>query len=107
MITNGNFSLSTYTVNTEFDTTFNPNNQNGSVTAWTSTGYSIYFIAGKQTTQSAVGQWQSSGKEMLDTASTVLSPTGGNFVALDADPTIASTLSQTMTGLTVGRLYAL
>ena len=107
-IQNGSFNTSTYTVNTEFDTTFNPNNTKGSVSNWTSTGYAIYFINGTQTTVSAVSQWSNGGtidKEKL--YSGFASQNGGNFVGLDADPSLGggSTLSQTMTGLTVGAAY--
>ena len=113
-ITNGSFSTSTYTVNTEFDTTFNPNNTKGSVSNWTGTGYAIYFIAGTQSTNSAVGQWSTggtTGPEKLYATANKLSPNGGNFVALDADPNIGSTgsggstISQTLTGLTVNTHY--
>ena len=105
-IQNGSFNTATYTVNSEFDTTFNPNNTKGSVSNWTSTGYAIYFINGTQTTVSAVGQWSNggtAGKEKLYAG--VASQNGGNFIGLDADPTLGSTLSQTMTGLTVGSYY--
>lgn len=107
-ITNGSFSTSTYTVNTEFDTTFNPNNTKGSVSNWTGTGYAIYFFAGTQSTNSAVGQFSTggtSGVEKLYATANKLSPDGGNFVALDADPNIGSTISQTLTGLTVNTHY--
>ena len=91
--------------NIEFDSNFAAGA--GVVSNWTSTGYAIYFIGGKQTTQNATGQFQSSGKEMLDVASTTLSLQGGNFVAMDADPTIASTVSQTVSGFTPGQYYTI
>lgn len=78
---------------------------------WTGTGYSIYFIANKQSTQNAVSIWttapNNSTKEMLDTATNTLSANGGNFVGLDADPKIASAIAQTIAGLTIGAQYQL
>lgn len=102
LVTNGSFDTSTYTANHEFDTSFNSQGVSG----WTGTGYSIYFFAGTQTTTSAISQWTST-LEMLDTASTKLSPNGGNFVALDADPSIGSTIFTSVGGLTVGQRYTL
>ena len=119
-VVNGSFSTNNFPANTcvggtsscnvEFDPNYNSGATANIVTGWSATGYSIYFIAGKQTTQSAIGQWTNSttgaGSEMLATsAAGKLSPNGGNFVGLDADPTINSSISQTLTGLNVGTLY--
>ncbi len=102
LVTNGSFDTSTYTASHEFDSSFNSQGVSG----WTGTGYSIYFFGGTQTTVSATNRW-ASNLEMLDVASTKLSPDGGNFVALDSDPTIASSIFTSVSGLTVGQRYSL
>ena len=91
--------------NVEFDVNFAAGKN--VVSNWTSTGYAIYFIAGKQTTQNAAGQFQGSGLEKLSLPSTQLSSQGGNFVGLDGDPNASfnASLSQTVTGFTVGQRY--
>lgn len=104
LVANGSFSNSTYTQNNEFTTVSGFNSQG--VSNWTGTGYCIYFFAGTQTTVSAINQWNST-LEKLDTASTALSADGGNFIALDADKNILSTVSQTLTNLVAGRAYNL
>ena len=118
LVQNGDFSTSSYSVNTEFSnggscpiiSTGCPSyTQGGGVANWTATGYSLYFIGGTQTTQSAVSIWNTapnnSTKEMLNTNSTLLSPNGGNFVALDGDTKFPSSISQTVNGLNAGQLY--
>ncbi len=110
LVTNGSFEQSGYAANYEFDTNSSWSSQK--VTGWTGTGYTIYFLANTQTTVSASNQWSSS-TEKLGTAvgtggksATTLSPDGGNFVALDGDPTINSTIYQNV-ALTPGQEYTI
>ena len=122
VIVNGGFSSANFpagtctvgtTCNFEFDNNYAAGanllnySVNGTVvSSWTATGYSIYFVAGQQTTQSAIGRWTSTNKEMLGATATTLSPTGGNFVGLDSDPTIGSSVSQTV-NLALNQYYTL
>ncbi len=107
LITNGNFNSTTFTNNSQFGTGYGGQG----VTGWTGGGgYQIYFFAGTATTNSAASQYDNgynNGAEKL--WSMAASPTGGsgNFVALDGDPTVGGggSISQTMTGLTVGTDY--
>ncbi|MGI4880983.1 MAG: PEPxxWA-CTERM sorting domain-containing protein [Janthinobacterium lividum] len=102
LVTNGDFE-SGYSYSTEFNTWYNPDN---GPTGWTSQTYSafnLYFSAATATTVSAQTQYGSDG-QMLAT-SFVASPTGGNFVALDGDPTNRGYLTQEISGLTVGKEY--
>jgi hypothetical protein len=101
LVQNGSFSSSTYTSNNEFDQTYGGQG----VTGWMGTGYDIYFVAGTATTVSANNQWGSTTEKLPTTFSTAGDKDGGNFVALDGDPTINSTVSQSISGLTAGTFY--
>lgn len=104
-ILNGSFEQSTYTVNHQFG--FVPGFFDQGVTNWFGSGYAIYFFAGRQTLDNAVGLLSGTGKEKLSLPSTLLSPDGGNFIGLDGDPNAASTVSTTFAGLTPGGTYNL
>lgn len=102
LVKNGDFE-SGYTGNTEFNTWYSPDK---GPTAWTSETYSafnLYFSAATATTVSAQTQY-GSDRQML-APSFVASPTGGNFVALDGDPTNRGYLTQEISGLTKGKNY--
>jgi hypothetical protein len=109
LVTNGNFDSSTYTTNNQFGAPYGGQG----VTGWTGGGgYEIYFFAGTATTDSANSQYDNgydTGSEKFYTMPG--SPTGGtgNFVALDGDPTVGGggSISQTLTGLTIGTNYLL
>jgi hypothetical protein len=115
-ITNGSFETATYTASSEVG----PNYTGGTtaangqgITGWTvggtGGGYGIYFFAGNASTVSALNQW-GSNSEMIPANYTsapgyTADPDGGQFVALDGDPTIATTISQAISGLTIGQWY--
>jgi hypothetical protein len=107
LITNGYFDQSTFKNSSQFGTGYGGQG----VTGWTGGGgYQLYFIAGTATTNSAASQYDTgynNGSEKL--WSMAASPTGGsgNFIALDGDPSVGGggSISQTMTGLTIGTDY--
>lgn len=102
LVQNGDFE-SGYAGNTEFNSYYNPN---GGPTGWVSETYkafNLYYSAATATTVSAQTQY-GSDKQML-APSFVASPTGGNFVALDGDPTNRGYLTQEISGLTKGKEY--
>ena len=101
VVTNGDFSSSTYTQNNQFGTGYGGQG----VTGWTGNGgYDLYFFGNTATTVSANSQYPGSGEKLWQVTN---SPTGGNFVALDGDPAVQGGISQTVNGLTVGDTYAL
>ncbi|WP_226896209.1 MULTISPECIES: PEPxxWA-CTERM sorting domain-containing protein [Sphingosinicellaceae] len=102
LVQNGDFE-SGYTHNTEFNTWYNPES---GPTGWVSQTYeafNLYFSPATATTVSAETQY-GSDRQML-APSFVASPTGGNFVALDGDPTNHGYLTQQISGLTPGKEY--
>ncbi len=107
LVTNGNFDQSSYSYNNQFGTGFGGQG----VTGWTGgNGYQLYFFNGTASVNSANAQFDNgynTGAEKFYTMPG--SPTGGsgNFVALDGDQTsgIQGSISQTITGLTVGATY--
>ena len=106
LVTNGDFE----TVGVSGNFQFGANGTTGAnqLTGWYSPGgYNLLFHSNTATTQSAVGQYYSSGagREFLNAATA--SPTGGNFVALDGDAGFASPMYQQINGLTVGQVYTL
>ena len=108
LVTNGNFSQTSFTANNQFGAGFGGQG----VTGWTGNGgYNLYFFAGTDTTVSANTQYNSglgTGKEDLyGPAGGNTSPGGGNFVALDGDPAVEGGISQVINGLTVGTKYLL
>ena len=102
-VTNGSFEDSSYTSNTQFGAGYGGQG----VTGWTGAGgnhLQFYFFGGTQATTNAVNQFGDSQGYFRDNFS-VLSPDGGNFVALDGDINYNGQLSQTLTGLTAGKNY--
>jgi hypothetical protein len=105
LITNGNFTQSTYTTNNEFGTPYGGQG----VTGWTGgSGYELYFFAATASTNSANSEFDSgynTGSEKFYTMATP--PVSGNFVALDGGPTTGSagSISQILSNLTVGTNY--
>jgi hypothetical protein len=107
LVTNGNFDQSSYVHNSQFGTGYGGQG----VTGWSGgTGYQLYFVNGTATINSADSQFDNgynNGSEKFYTMPG--SPTGGsgNFVALDGDQTsgIQGSISQTLSGLTVGANY--
>lgn len=105
-IQNGNFASTspTTTVSTQFGTSYSAGNF---ITNWTgNNGYEIWYpSATAATTEDAIGQWTGTHKEYLWSA--MAPPSGTTFVGLDGDNTngVASSISQMLTGLTVGENY--
>ena len=103
IITNGDFSTSTYSANSQFGPGFGGQG----VTGWTgNNGYDIYFTSpSAATTQSAASQYPGNNEKLWAVTS---SPTGGAFVALDGETAGAGSggISQTVTGFTAGTIYA-
>lgn len=118
LVQNGNFTASSYTVNTEFgpETGFSQG-----VTNWTGgssvngqTGYDLYMYTATAATNSANSQFDSgynNGSEMLwptgYSTSATTTAVGTNFVVLDGDTSLGSNISQSISGLKVGAQYAL
>ena len=101
VVTNGDFSSSTYAQNNQFGTGYGGQG----VTGWTGdSGYNLYFFGGTATTVSANSQYPGNGERLWSVSN---SPTGGNFVALDGDSGVRGGISQTVNGLTSGDTYAL
>lgn len=109
MVTNGSFGVTgpTKSVSTEFGTSSYGGGQ--FVSGWTgNNGYNLWFPnVTAALTQSAIGQWTSTGKEKLWQAAA--SPDGGAFVGLDGDPTngIQGGITQAVSGFIVGHEYKL
>jgi hypothetical protein len=102
LVTNGDFSATTYTQNNQFGTGFGGQG----VTGWTGNGgYNLYFFAGTATTVSAISQYPG-GLEKL-WGPVPASPTGGNFVAIDGDAVARGAISQSIAGLVAGQQYVL
>jgi len=100
VITNGNFSSSSYAAGTndQFGTGFGGQG----VTGWQGNGgYNIYF--GTDVTTNAISQYATPGEHLYPTAF----PIDGAFVALDGDTTVQGGISQSLTGLQVGKNYTL
>jgi hypothetical protein len=116
LLTNGNFESATYTSSSEVGPNYTAGTTaaNGQgITGWTvggtSGGYAIYFFAANASTVSAANQWGSNSEKIPTNYTSApgytADPNGGQFVALDGDPTIATTISQTISGLTIGQGY--
>ena len=106
LVGNGGFETTTMSGNFEFDNNYAAGA--GKLTGWSSTGgYNLLFHSNNATTAAgnAAGTWAGTGNEYLWAATA--SPTGGNFVALDGDPSFTTALTQTIAGLTVGQAYTL
>ncbi len=102
MLTNGDFTASSYTSNNQFGTGYGGEG----VTGWSGNGgYNLYFTSpAAATTVGANTQYGGSAEKLwADTAS----PTGGAFVGLDGDPQVEGGISQTVGGLVVGQNYTL
>ena len=102
LLTNGGFDTGP-AANAQFGSGFGGQ----TVTGWTGgAGYQIYFVGGTQSTVSATSQYNTVLEKFYPSVNT-LSPNGGNFVALDGDSTVPGSISQTLTGLDVGKTYTL
>lgn len=108
LITNGDFEASSYTVNHQFgDKNAVPVTRQG-VTDWTGNdGYNLYFVAGTETTVSALAQYNTGNEMLYGPTAGVPSPNGGNFVGLDGEQTngVQGGISQIISGLTPNAMY--
>jgi hypothetical protein len=109
LVNNGNFSQTTYGTSNQFGTGFGGQG----VTGWTGNGgYNLLFMNGTATTNSANSQYDNgynTGSEKLYGPAGNDEPVGGgNFVALDGDPTVGGGggISQTITTV-IGTTYQL
>ncbi len=106
LVTNGGFSSSNTSVNSEFG----PRNPGPIVDGWTGgNGYDIWFSsAAASNTVNVAGEYSGSGKEKLY-GPVSASPGGGSFIGLDGEQTagVQGSVSQTISGLTVGSSYLL
>ena len=102
LVTNGDFSSSTYTSNNQFGSGYGGQG----VTGWTGTGgYNLYFTsAADSVSTSANSQYGCCGERLWAATN---SPTGGAFVALDGDSSVRGGVSQNVSGLKTGDTYAL
>ena len=102
LVQNGGFEASSYSSSNQFGTGFGGEG----VTDWTAGGgYQVYFFYSTATTTSANSQWGE--PQILSANFTPGWPAGREsaFVGLDADSQYDSPLSQTISGLTVGKSY--
>jgi hypothetical protein len=102
LVQNGDFSQSSFSSSNQFGTGFGGQG----VTDWTGNGgYNIYFEGSNATTNSANTQFGGNSEKLYGP----LTPVGGNFVALDGDPTVGGggAIKQTINGLIVGDQYTL
>ena len=113
-VTNGGFETTTYATSSEFG------GQSGGsyvasqgVTGWTGAGgtaLQFLYIGGTQTTVSPINRYDDPNAFFYPSLN-VLSPNGGNFVALDGDQdpnvNVQGSISQVINGLVVGEFYNL
>jgi hypothetical protein len=102
LVTNGDFSATTYTQNNQFGTGFGGQG----VTGWQGNGgYNLYFFGGTASTVSAISQYGGGLEKLWGPVPS--SPTGGNFVAIDGDVGVRGAISQSIAGLVAGQQYVL
>lgn len=102
LVTNGDFSATTYGSNNQFGTGYGGQG----VTGWQGNGgYNLYFTNPAAAVSTSANSQYGGGGERLWAATA--SPTGGAFVALDGDANVRGGISQTITGLVQGQSYAL
>lgn len=106
LVVNGNFEQTTLTASGIITTT--------DLTGWTSNSpYNELYFPGTSDVFGAgnpAGEWLWGPNNVSANGLPATSPSGGNFVAVDADPLIAGispTLTQQVSGLTAGHTYAL
>lgn len=105
LIQNGNFAASSYATNNEFGSSFGGQG----VTSWIGNhGYDLWFVAANAgvSANTEYNSGYGTGSEMLYAYNGgTLAP--ANFVVLDGDPSLASTIAQTVSGLIIGERYNL
>lgn len=109
LVTNGGFTSSSNTVNHAFGSNSSSSAPYASqgVSGWTGNGgYSLYFFAGTQTTQSAVSRYGGTS-ERFNSSMNQLSPNCGNFVALDGDTNIQGGILKNIPNFIAGQQYTL
>ncbi len=102
LVQNGGFEVSSYSSSNEFGS--RPGGGGQGVADWTAgNGYQVYFFYSTATTVSANSEWGE--PQILSANFTPLAGGGNAFVGLDADSQYDSPLSQSISGLTVGKSY--
>jgi hypothetical protein len=108
LVQNGNFAISGGTTSFQFGLTGGGYSPTESLADWTSTGYNFVFLPTSTVANGSSGTltlWSPVSSPASGNGFTNASPTGGNFVAADSDYETEA-ISQTITGLTVGKTYA-
>ena len=125
LISNGTFSAPTLGITGQTGSTTSASTQLGtfgfngkSYTStlsggWTTNGYALWYVESNATSQTAFSQYDSysanapgyTGNEYFR-AVPGADGSNPNFVALDGDPGVQASISQKLTGLTVGTVYA-
>lgn len=105
LVSNGGFETTSYKASSQIA---GKNNKFGQgVASWTGAGgkhLEFLFIGGTQTSVSAANQFHDK-KTYFGPSLSMLSPNGGNFVALDGDGAVAGMISQQVNGLTINKAY--
>ena len=102
IVVNGSFESTSYSASSQFGPGFGGQG----VSNWTGgAGLQEWFLGGTQTTVSAANQWFDPLNYFYP--GVTVSPNGGSFVAIDGDTSVTGSISQTLTGLQVGKTYTL
>lgn len=109
LVTNGTFAVTGGSTSFQFGT-YGPYTPTESLAGWASTGYNYVFLPASATATGyygALSLWSSTSSGSPNTFNNA-GPTGGNFVAADADYPGGGTaaITQTINGLVVGKTYA-
>lgn len=101
LVQNGGFESSSYgTMSSQFSTGFGGQG----VTDWLGgSGLQQWFYGPTSTTTPAANQWSDPNDYFWPS----FSPISGNFVAIDGDPKVQGSISQSISGLVVGKTYTL
>jgi hypothetical protein len=106
LVTNGNFAVTGGSTSFQFGSGYSSSE---SLAGWSTSGYNFVFLPGSTVANGNAGTlslW--SPANGAANGFTNASPTGGNFVAADGDyPGNTLPITQSISGLTVGKTYAL
>jgi hypothetical protein len=108
LVQNGNFAITGGTTSFQFGLTGSGYSPSESMADWTSTGYNFVFLPTSIVASGSSGSlslWSPNSSPASSNGFTNASPTGGNFIGADSDYETEA-ISQTITGLTVGKTYA-
>jgi hypothetical protein len=108
LVKNGNFAITGGTTSFQFGLTGGSYSPTESLADWTSTGYNFVFLPTSTVANGSSGTlalWSPVSSPSSSNGFTNASPTGGNFIGADSDYETEA-ITQTITGLTVGKTYA-